>query len=95
MISPLPGAWPERPGSATLPFFGVVPVIVDDKARAGFLGLRRPHRPAVQSVCMHVPAVTARCVLCLRACVFKLPCSAHEGQPSCYDAGRFCALKQL
>ena len=39
MISQLPGAWPERPGSATLPFFGVVPVIVDDKARAGFLGL--------------------------------------------------------
>jgi hypothetical protein len=23
MISPLPGAWPMKPGSATLPFFGV------------------------------------------------------------------------
>ena len=33
MIAPLPGAWPERPGSATLPFFGVVPILVDDKAR--------------------------------------------------------------
>ena len=33
MMSPLPGAWPEKPGSATLPFFGVVPLIVDDKAR--------------------------------------------------------------
>ncbi|NLD67850.1 MAG: acetate--CoA ligase, partial [Limnobacter sp.] len=29
MISPLPGATPTKPGSATLPFFGVKPVIVD------------------------------------------------------------------
>ncbi|CAM6112324.1 unnamed protein product [Calypogeia fissa] len=31
MISPLPGAWPMKPGSATLPFFGVQPVILDEK----------------------------------------------------------------
>jgi acyl-coenzyme A synthetase/AMP-(fatty) acid ligase len=31
MITPLPGAWPEKPGSASLPFFGVKPVIVDEK----------------------------------------------------------------
>ncbi|XP_060172379.1 acetyl-coenzyme A synthetase, chloroplastic/glyoxysomal-like isoform X2 [Lycium barbarum] len=31
MITPLPGAWPQKPGSATLPFFGVQPVIVDEK----------------------------------------------------------------
>ncbi|KAJ4974861.1 hypothetical protein NE237_008035 [Protea cynaroides] len=31
MITPLPGAWPLKPGSATFPFFGVQPVIVDDK----------------------------------------------------------------
>jgi acetyl-CoA synthetase len=29
MILPLPGATPSKPGSATLPFFGVKPVIVD------------------------------------------------------------------
>ena len=29
MIAPLPGATPLKPGSATLPFFGVKPVIVD------------------------------------------------------------------
>ncbi|NNF39049.1 MAG: acetate--CoA ligase, partial [Gemmatimonadetes bacterium] len=29
LISPLPGAWPTKPGSATLPFFGVEPVILD------------------------------------------------------------------
>ncbi len=31
LISPLPGATPLKPGSATNPFFGVVPEIVDDK----------------------------------------------------------------
>ena len=30
MITPLPGATPLKPGSATLPFFGVVPQIVDN-----------------------------------------------------------------
>lgn len=33
LISPLPGAWPLKPGSATLPFFGVDPVIL--KGRGG------------------------------------------------------------
>ncbi|MCD7467397.1 hypothetical protein HAX54_004815 [Datura stramonium] len=31
MITPLPGAWAQKPGSATLPFFGVQPVILDEK----------------------------------------------------------------
>ncbi len=31
LISPLPGAIPLKPGSATVPFFGVVPAIVDDQ----------------------------------------------------------------
>jgi acetyl-CoA synthetase len=30
MITPLPGAWPLKPGSATLPFFGVKPAVVDE-----------------------------------------------------------------
>ena len=30
LISPLPGATPQKPGSATLPFFGVRPEIVDE-----------------------------------------------------------------
>ncbi len=30
LIAPLPGATPTKPGSATLPFFGVDPVIVDE-----------------------------------------------------------------
>ena len=31
LISPLPGATPTKPGSATRPFFGVQPVVLDDK----------------------------------------------------------------
>jgi hypothetical protein len=32
MITPLPGATATKPGSATLPFFGVVPVVLDGAA---------------------------------------------------------------
>src|SRR6187431_3669845 len=32
MITPLPGVTPTKPGSATRPFFGVVPKVVDEKA---------------------------------------------------------------
>jgi acetyl-CoA synthetase len=33
LITPLPGATPAKPGSATLPFFGVQPVIVDEQGK--------------------------------------------------------------
>ncbi len=33
LISPLPGATPMKPGSATRPFFGIEPVIVDEKGK--------------------------------------------------------------
>ncbi len=33
LIAPLPGATPLKPGSATLPFFGVQPVIVDHEGK--------------------------------------------------------------
>jgi acetyl-CoA synthetase len=33
LISPLPGATALKPGSATLPFFGVQPALVDDKGK--------------------------------------------------------------
>jgi acetyl-CoA synthetase len=33
MITPLPGATPLKPGSATLPFFGVRPVLVDQEGK--------------------------------------------------------------
>jgi len=48
MISPLPGAIPAKPGSATLPFFGIVPEVVDDLGRpvprnsGGKLVIRKP-----------------------------------------------------
>jgi acetyl-CoA synthetase len=33
MITPLPGATALKPGSATLPFFGIVPILLDDEGR--------------------------------------------------------------
>ncbi|HEY3621858.1 MAG TPA: acetate--CoA ligase [Roseiarcus sp.] len=34
LITPLPGATPLKPGSATRPFFGIIPLIVDHEGRA-------------------------------------------------------------
>lgn len=48
LISPLPGATPLKPGTATLPFFGVDAAIVDDKGKevgpneGGKLVVRKP-----------------------------------------------------
>jgi acetyl-CoA synthetase len=48
LITPLPGATPTKPGSATLPFFGIVPEVVDDQGKpvprnsGGKLVLRKP-----------------------------------------------------
>jgi acetyl-CoA synthetase len=48
MISPVPGAIPTKPGSATLPFFGVDPTVVDQQGHevgpnvGGKLIIRRP-----------------------------------------------------
>ena len=33
MISPLPGCTPQKPGSATLPFFGVDAALLDDQGK--------------------------------------------------------------
>src|SRR5438093_9545251 len=48
MITPLPGATPTKPGTATLPYFGVLPEVVDDQGNAvprntgGKLVIRKP-----------------------------------------------------
>jgi acetyl-CoA synthetase len=48
MITPLPGAIAAKPGSATLPFFGIVPEVVDDNGKpvpansGGKLVIRKP-----------------------------------------------------
>jgi len=48
MITPLPGATPTKPGTATLPFFGIVPEVVDSEGQpvpknsGGKLVLRKP-----------------------------------------------------
>jgi acetyl-CoA synthetase len=48
LITPLPGAWETKPGSATRPFFGIEPCILDDQgnelegACSGILAIKRP-----------------------------------------------------
>jgi acetyl-CoA synthetase len=48
MITPLPGSHPLKPGSATLPYFGVDPLLVDDQGKelegpsSGILTIRHP-----------------------------------------------------
>jgi len=48
MITPLPGAIPTKPGSGTLPFFGVVPEVVSKDGKpvpdntGGFLVIKKP-----------------------------------------------------
>ena len=49
MLTPLPGATPLKPGSATFPFFGVEPVLLDEEGKevdgnpaSGNLAIKRP-----------------------------------------------------
>lgn len=49
MITPLAGATPTKPGSATMPFFGIEPVILDEKGNllegngvSGLLAIKNP-----------------------------------------------------
>lgn len=45
MITPLPGCTPTKPGSATLPFFGIDPAVVSEdgeEVEAGMLVIRKP-----------------------------------------------------
>jgi acetyl-CoA synthetase len=56
MITPLPGATPTKPGSGTLPFFGVAPEVVDKDGRevppgaGGYLVIRRPWPSMLRTV---------------------------------------------
>lgn len=56
MIVPLPTAWPEKPGSATLPFFGVEPVLVNEKGEElegeaeGYLCIKSSWPSAIRSI---------------------------------------------
>ncbi len=56
MITPLPGAIPTKPGSATVPFFGVDAAVVDDEGRevgvnqGGKLVIRKPWPSMLRSI---------------------------------------------
>ena len=59
MITPLPGATPTKPGSATLPFFGIVPEVVDDYGKPVPRNSRRQARHP-QTVAGHVARPVGR-----------------------------------
>jgi acetyl-CoA synthetase len=56
MITPLPGATPTKPGSGTLPFFGVVPAVVDKDGQevphghGGYLVIQKPWPSMLRTV---------------------------------------------
>jgi acetyl-CoA synthetase len=57
MLTPLPGATATKPGSATVPFFGVQPVLLDDQGNeiegnpaAGNLAIRAPWPSMMRSI---------------------------------------------
>lgn len=56
LITPLAGAWGLKPGSATLPFFGVEPAILDEQgnelkgACSGMLVMKRPWPSCMRTV---------------------------------------------
>jgi acetyl-CoA synthetase len=57
LITPLPGATPLKPGSATWPFFGVQPVLLDDQGKeitgnpaAGNLAIKHPWPSQMRTV---------------------------------------------
>jgi len=57
MLTPLPGATPLKPGSATTPFFGVQPVLLDDQGdeiegnpAAGNLAIKHPWPSMMRTV---------------------------------------------
>ena len=56
MITPLPGATPTKPGSGTLPFFGVQPEVVDKDGKpvpagaGGYLVIRKPWPSMLRTV---------------------------------------------
>ena len=57
LISPLPGATPLKPGSATRPFFGIEPVIVDGEGNSA--GGRR-----ARAICVWRARGRGRCAPC-------------------------------
>jgi acetyl-CoA synthetase len=56
MITPLPGATPTKPGSGTLPFFGIVPEVVDKDGEpvppgaGGYLVIKKPWPSMLRTV---------------------------------------------
>ena len=102
MIAPLPGAWAEKPGSATLPFFGAAPVILDpetgkelDGEAAGVLCFKQVRGVVLRAVRRGHAALAAlgRGHVFLQACTRQVqPCGIHLfGAVQALACSRACA----
>ena len=64
LISPLPGAVPLKPGSATRPFFGIAPKILKEDGtpaktnEGGYLVIEKPW-PGMLRACTATPGINA------------------------------------
>ena len=58
VLAPIPGVWPAKPGSATLPFFGVQPAMVNEQVRKPAQYLLFP--PVLSMLVMAVALHTAQ-----------------------------------
>jgi len=64
LLAPLPGVWPAKPGSATLPFFGVQPAMVNEQVLFCGVSLWRVH---VKTSLTHTLAVHILSILSMAA----------------------------
>ena len=76
MIAPLPGAWLQKPGSASLPFFGVVPVIVNEKGEV------HPHALTLILDYPNLPTCTG----CVSISTLEMGSKVLDVLPSCHGA---------
>ena len=76
VLAPIPGVWPAKPGSATLPFFGVQPAMVNEQVCTA------QHSTAQQLFAFSM-LVNGRGSCCLHAAhVYYVIPVCHCGSPS-------------
>ena len=61
VLAPIPGVWPAKPGSATLPFFGVQPAMVNEQVCTAQHSTAQ-HSSFLHSACWSMAVVLAACM---------------------------------
>ena len=74
VLAPLPGVWPAKPGSATLPFFGVQPAMVNEQVH---VSVSYPEIVQLHHEQVYFLAASSAALLSLRAANTVLLGEAH------------------